>query len=157
MKHCRSPYGERGLKSPGAPSCGRSTSRSPYGERGLKSYSGTHDSGNAASLSLRRAWIEMALCESRSWICMGSRSPYGERGLKWHQFLLLGQHTAGRSPYGERGLKSSVNGASYQISAGRSPYGERGLKSQSANDITASILSLSLRRAWIEISTSGGS
>ena len=33
----------------------------------------------------------------------------------------------------------------------RSPYGERGLKSQAANDIPASILSLSLRRAWIEI------
>ena len=60
-----------------------------------------------------------------------------------------------RSPYGERGLKSSINPPNCQCQ-GRSPYGERGLKfmSQSSKDIDS--LSLSLRRAWIEIENPNG-
>ena len=40
--------------------------------------------------------------------------------------------------------------------ARRSPYGERGLKSQLDVETKKSLQSLSLRRAWIEINSSGG-
>ena len=54
--------------------------RSPYGERGLK-FGRIHPSRIAErSLSLRRAWIEMASLTLS--VMAGSRSPYGERGLK---------------------------------------------------------------------------
>ena len=49
---CRSPYGERGLKSSHVDRVGRwGEGRSPYGERGLKYL----DAGN------RRAWTAVAL------------------------------------------------------------------------------------------------
>ena len=57
-----------------------SAGRSPYGERGLKYVQIERRTGGFASLSLRRAWIEMIVT------VVGSvgfrRSPYGERGLK---------------------------------------------------------------------------
>ena len=56
-----------------------------------------------------------------------SRSPYGERGLKYSNTCIVG-HEVSRSPYGERGLKL-----------------ERAAQDQTSDG------SLSLRRAWIEI------
>ena len=57
------------------------------------------------------------------------RSPYGERGLKFRDMLL-----------DDRWLS-------------RSPYGERGLKYNSVLGFLELAPSLSLRRAWIEITT----
>ena len=57
----------------------------------------------------------------------------------------------GRSPYGERGLKSLAALQHLLATVGRSPYGERGLKFDYLEPIGLVILSLSLRRAWIEI------
>ena len=99
--------------------------RSPYGERGLKFVPWPCVVAVGWSLSLRRAWIEMA--GARHSADDGSRSPYGERGLKFRRFPNLNDCNS-RSPYGERGLKFQP--------VGRRP-GQR--------------LSLSLRRAWIEI------
>ena len=76
--------------------------RSPYGERGLKFGAPAEPERDDASLSLRRAWIEM---DSRPRLrCLPRRSPYGERGLKYQG---VRRHDLGprRSPYGERGLK----------------------------------------------------
>ena len=80
----------------------------------------------SASLSLRRAWIEIA----RDGTCRNSRgrSPYGERGLKSEEWREQMKAAGSRSPYGERGLKSAdANEVIDQLC--RSPYGERGLKS----------------------------
>ena len=58
----------------------------------------------------------------------------------------------GRSPHGERGLKLSVP-ALVLPPPSRSPHGERGLKFIWGGYSTLTILlSLSSRRAWIEIS-----
>ena len=63
---------------------------------------------------------------------------------------------ARRSPYGERGLKSrEINSPGH--SARRSPYGERGLKFRQVPVRETEEPSLSLRRAWIEISCARGS
>ena len=76
----RSPYGERGLKFPSAPSRGNRKGRSPYGERGLKLTHSDTQHTQETSLSLRRAWIEI---RARHEVAVEiSRSPYGERGLK---------------------------------------------------------------------------
>ena len=106
LSYCRSPHGERGLKSKydnhahrlwlvalltesvdWNPSpiglYRRNTSRSPHGERGLK-YE-IIESGamvQDASLSSRRAWIEIE-ADCRWIIRENGRSPHGERGLKW--------------------------------------------------------------------------
>ena len=145
---CRSPYGERGLKSRSIEIFSQKVCRSPYGERGLKYSPPSNSRRRRQSLSLRRAWIEMAT-SSRAGVIRSSRSPYGERGLK---FTAQGAYPVGssRSPYGERGLKLGVTvyavvfgvslflrrawiemslGSSYlTASLCRSPYGECGLK-----------------------------
>ena len=59
-----------------------------------------------------------------------SRSPQGERGLKCEELFCEGDEGDSRSPQGERGLKFSADVASMMI-----------------------LLSLSARRAWIEISS----
>ena len=145
---CRSPYGERGLKSRSIEIFSQKVCRSPYGERGLKFRQAAGEGSHRESLSLRRAWIEMAT-SSRAGVIRSSRSPYGERGLKYRNY----RNCAGfpcRSPYGERGLKLGVTvyavvfgvslflrrawiemslGSSYlTASLCRSPYGECGLK-----------------------------
>ena len=61
---CRSPHGERGLKSKRHVTIYGGVGRSPHGERGLKS----HDINHGATKLV-------------------SRSPHGERGLKY-----VGQH-----------------------------------------------------------------
>ena len=78
----RSPYGERGLKCASRPHSPGTRSRSPYGERGLKYREFPATPRSQWSLSLRRAWIEMAT-SSRAGVIRSSRSPYGERGLKF--------------------------------------------------------------------------
>ena len=61
LEWCRSPYGERGLKSRSTAFRACAQGRSPYGERGLKLLAGRTLLGYCRSLSLRRAWIEMYL------------------------------------------------------------------------------------------------
>ena len=56
--------------------------RSPYGERGLKSGRRRPRCRCYWSLSLRRAWIEIC-SRPVSAARRGRRSPYGERGLKY--------------------------------------------------------------------------
>ena len=59
---------------------------------------------------------------------------------------------ASRSPHGERGLKySSFYMCSYKYTR-RSPHGERGLKFPVGHTTIVLRMSLSSRRAWIEIS-----
>ena len=64
---CRSPYGERGLKSRSIEIFSQKVCRSPYGERGLKFRQAAGEGSHRESLSLRRAWIEM-----RFWPVMGA-------------------------------------------------------------------------------------
>ena len=101
--------------------------RSPYGERGLKYVDDRLSAPRRLSLSLRRAWIEIRF------------QPRVERD------------NIGRSPYGERGLKSDCLQL-FVLRKRRSPYGERGLKSRLPPVWRRPLRSLSLRRAWIEIS-----
>ena len=65
--------------------------RSPYGERGLKSRKYEDNAGNAKSLSLRRAWIEMS-GKCNAFTAVSSRSPYGERGLKYLRRVVSPPH-----------------------------------------------------------------
>ena len=114
-------------------------------------------------------FIVALLAESVDWnpvdykkvLKMESRSPRGERGLKCIAGTVEGLLRWGRSPRGERGLKSLVVGATVAYLR-RSPRGERGLKlSKSITErgwkcrclsiIRGFHLSLSSRRAWIEI------
>ena len=60
-----------------------------------------------------------------------------------------------RSPYGERGLKFFWTVRLRRMIVSRSPYGERGLKFVGVGRLHADALSLSLRRAWIEMGTVG--
>ena len=101
------------------------------------------------SLSLRRAWIEIFGPFGRT-LALAGRSPYGERGLK---YIVFGEPPGRerRSPYGERGLKFEHR-LLIAEPLGRSPYGERGLKYHRRPDGRRQAQSLSLRRAWIEIS-----
>ena len=59
---------------------------------------------------------------------------------------------ARRSPYGERGLKYHLTTIA-QSANRRSPYGERGLKYRRDIPVQRGCESLSLRRAWIEITS----
>ena len=170
--------------------------RSPHGERGLKSYDIYNLFVGFRSLSSRRAWIEIG---SKLYSCIRSftrRSPHGERGLKclpisvlalvvlvalltesvdWNLYInLLPYYHPCRSPHGERGLKfeqvdtlfnrpavalltESVDWnwnciiVKWHFCNCRSPHGERGLKSESVNYRSKYAWSLSSRRAWIEI------
>ena len=79
--HCRSPHGERGLKSHDVNHGTTQLSRSPHGERGLKY--------GRRIYSLRNY----------------SRSPHGERGLKYKTSWDEKDWRTCRSPHGERGLK----------------------------------------------------
>ena len=58
--HGRSPYGERGLKLVDHTDDNGQCCRSPYGERGLKFVLSREVVADNPSLSLRRAWIEIA-------------------------------------------------------------------------------------------------
>ena len=79
---CRSPHGERGLKSHifrGYKSV--SICRSPHGERGLKWSLAKLMQEKQKSLSSRRAWIEI-ISHFAVTPKISCRSPHGERGLK---------------------------------------------------------------------------
>ena len=79
---CRSPQGERGLKSETTPETSWAPSRSPQGERGLKWFERAHIVESAVSLPARGAWIEIAM--PSAWeLRFSGRSPQGERGLKF--------------------------------------------------------------------------
>ena len=78
---CRSPHGERGLKSICYVYSTTLLGRSPHGERGLK-----------------------FACGSSKTQPQG-RSPHGERGLKCISLLRKAVTDDCRSPHGERGLK----------------------------------------------------
>ena len=58
--------------------------RSPHGERGLKSPNTGFLANSAKSLSAWRAWIEIVLLRSVPLRSL-RRSPHGERGLKYGQ------------------------------------------------------------------------
>ena len=149
--------------------------RSPCGERGLKS---PHQGGtfsSAASLPVRGAWIEIcppalhvrplrSLPVRGAWIEIGSRdrlnvqtgrSPCGERGLKFPAHLLVRCGAFCRSPCGERGLKSPFIYFIY-FQSSRSPCGERGLKFPASSRKQGGAESLPVRGAWIEIQPPGG-
>ena len=85
------------------------------------------------SLSSRRAWIEIHRT-------LGNKLSY-----------------LGRSPHGERGLKLYLPGSQHISWLCRSPHGERGLKFTFAKFCKFWFcVSLSSRRAWIEISCAFG-
>ena len=93
---CRSPHGERGLKSRPDGMYTIEDCRSPHGERGLKWSCDRVAQRAAESLSSRRAWIEIPAgggdtSKNRS------RSPHGERGLKLHQSVEQGDCRASLS------------------------------------------------------------
>ena len=124
---CRSPHGERGLKSIHQKKIRPKRRRSPHGERGLKS-----------------DYLRRKLCN----ICC--RSPHGERGLKsqiWEKSCLP-LHS--RSPHGERGLKWHKRGRAKRQQR-RSPHGERGLKCVYLHEHIDKEASLPAWGAWIEI------
>ena len=82
---------------------------------------------NHASLSSRRAWIEISVLQKIS-KCHPGRSPHGERGLKYICKAQVRRILTGRSPHGERGLKSLILHPLSINNNSRSPHGERGLK-----------------------------
>ena len=122
--------------------------RSPYGERGLKSYGHPRCGGEFESLSLRRAWIEIKPRIITS--CLASRrSPYGERGLKSR---LVGWNTV---PCASLSLRRAWIEIWYvgqwrqydqSLSLRRAWIEIRRNKMARKHE-----MSLSLRRAWIEI------
>ena len=169
---CRSPCGERGLKSDMGISKNRESGRSPCGERGLKCR--THNAGSPR-LTCRSPCGERGLKFSH---CAANRSkvpcrsPCGERGLKCHPERRLSRQSNRRSPCGERGLKCvepvhhaphnsrspcGERGLKYRYDGDdgdaqrRSPCGERGLKLSSRELQTITVASLPVRGAWIEI------
>ena len=79
-------------------------SRSPHGERGLKSRRPASAQSVGASLSSRRAWIEIDR-PADSGDSHAGRSPHGERGLKFGEIGHVIRLADSRSPHGERGLK----------------------------------------------------
>ena len=107
-------------------------------------------SRHATSLSSRRAWIEI-IWRTASSACL-RRSPHGERGLK----LPVVEDASAclrRSPHGERGLKCQIDveecGKRMSLSSRRA-----WIEIPSLRQATIVAQSLSSRRAWIEIRSS---
>ena len=122
----RSPCGERGLKSLAIVCRLKRIGRSPCGERGLKCLITRFANTSASSLPVRGAWIEITRMIAPPF-SVWRRSPCGERGLKLAECPWRNAQRIRRSPCGERGLKYCVRripDALYR----RSPCGERGLK-----------------------------
>ena len=78
--------------------------RSPCGERGLKSTAPAVDDPPEGSLPVRGAWVEI-YCSGGGRSAGGRRSPCGERGLKFDWEPSASPVNDRRSPCGERGLK----------------------------------------------------
>ena len=102
------------------------------------------------SLSSRRAWIEITVKEWAKISGLG-RSPRGERGLKYDnkniakwlaEVALLTESVDWNANWRQKDL---------HLDLGRSPHGERGLKFYCIYIIHPLGVSLSSRRAWIEI------
>ena len=125
-RSCRSPCGERGLKSFAAALVRRRPSgRSPCGERGLKFCRNGKRWTRRPSLPVRGAWIEIAGRSGGGWrlwslpvrgawieICRSSRAMFFPPSLPvrgaWIEMHLCAQsvpYSRCRSPCGERGLK----------------------------------------------------
>ena len=126
MPLCRSPHGERGLKLFAGHTTHTLLSRSPHGERGLKLECRVELNLALASLSSRRAWIEIYTPASRP--CR-TRSLSSRRA--WIEIRLVRE-------FADRMTR-------------RSPHGERGLKLLMVRILLRGVPSLSSRRAWIEI------
>ena len=151
----------------------RNTSRSPHGERGLKCRLIILRLYCHLSLSSRRAWIEMlnlfesitdiiaSLSSRRAWIeiCVFSIAAKNKimslsSRRAWIEITsayLFCKNNKSRSPHGERGLKFCVSRCYPHDTLGRSPHGERGMKLLSNRKTITKLLSLSSRRAWIEM------
>ena len=101
------------------------------------------------SLSSRRAWIEIARHCTRSiprYVALLTES------VDWNIYNQVNALLhLGRSPHGERGLKCSLMMLLIYVVGCRSPHGERGLKLSFVSCGNSYWLSLSSRRAWIEI------
>ena len=218
LSYCRSPHGERGLKSKydnhahrlwlvalltesvdWNPSpiglYRRNTSRSPHGERGLKFKSFDENRKDEASLSSRRAWIEIwtliernkeitSLSSRRAWIeiwnywiwcngagCVALLTESVDWNWGWLQVDNQGKWSLSsrrawiemkillisRTPSKVALLTESVDWnirctwAYEYVPHCRSPHGERGLKSHLYIEHPQKVVSLSSRRAWIEI------
>ena len=123
----RSPQGERGLKSVVSSVGGQIIPcRSPQGERGLKSNPKSNRNHPEASLSARRAWIEIIRRITPANSCP-RRSPQGERGLKSYGGSVSTISTLSLSA---RRAWIEILGPSAPLTGAvcRSPQGERGLK-----------------------------
>ena len=83
--------------------------RSPCGERGLKSFAEQQERKAERSLPVRGAWIEIVRTNDAE-LQFVRRSPCGERGLKFPAPPRCAVVLCGRSPCGERGLKCCVGG-----------------------------------------------
>ena len=149
--------------------------RSPCGERGLKSCSTANSRASITSLPVRGAWIEIATSSAvlpciaslpvrGAWIeIFLSRYPVQpHRSLPvrgaWIEMICLltsSNSPVGRSPCGERGLKF-LRVRHIGSAKSRSPCGERGLKCHfGGNAARCKGSSLPVRGAWIEMSTLG--
>ena len=111
-----------------APNSTKLVRRSPHGERGLKYCLFATLTFTRASLSSRRAWIEIEF-GGVAVSLLSRRSPHGERGLKYQLFfVLLFCH---KSLSSRRAWIEIVDATSdVEIVDCRSPHGERGLKCQ---------------------------
>ena len=146
---CRSPHGERGLKSDPSSFSGAVSGRSPHGERGLKSLRSDAVRKHLLSLPTRGAWIEMPDLlyfrqATKSLPTRGAWIEIGKKGSYWAS-------NRSRSPHGERGLKYSSKSIFAPHTQCRSPHGERGLKLLLVQTVAAVFGSLPTRGAWIEI------
>ena len=104
---------------------------------------------NIWSLSSRRAWIEISGAKALAKGYM-SRSPRGERGLKY-LFYIIENFSIYVALLAESVDWNIVSKSIICIGFCRSPRGERGLKSKQHINNSNFPLSLSSRRAWIEI------
>ena len=148
---CRSPCGERGLKSccslEGAPMYVSLPVRGAWVEIPSRRFWSRREK---LSLPVRGAWVEISSFVRTSGCSIG-RSPCGERGLKLSVWLHP-QSQRCRSPCGERGLKCQ-DGLQGVHHIGRSPCGERGLKCGVSRTPPKSLWSLPVRGAWVEIAS----
>ena len=148
--HCRSPYGERGLKSLDFWRSNRTRGRSPYGRAWIEIRTEPFPASRHASLSLRRAWIEIRTVRWQNTDC---RSLSLRRA--WIEIFdggWRGGSRGGRSPYGERGLKSCCGRGLLDVQASLS-LRRAWIEISNPRPWNGRHESLSLRRAWIEIST----
>ena len=128
---CRSPYGERGLKSQYEVVRANTDPSLSLRRAWIEIFVECHPISTRRSLSLRRAWIEIPRCRPGTWL-------RGSLSLRraWIEIGSLAHFSA--------------------LAVSRSPYGERGLKFDTGGHCVFRIKSLSLRRAWIEISKGAG-